>query len=178
MFQRTRYDIKQELNLIKESGLFKEERIILTDQKAEIDVSYPQGSEPKTVLNFCSNNYLGLANHPKLIQAAKDALDKYGFGLSSVRFICGTQDIHKQLEHVISDFYQTDDTILYTSCFDANGGLFESILGPEDVIITDILNHASIIDGIALLNTNATRTVSYVDNTDTPSATLDADADR
>lgn len=150
MFQRTRYDIKQELNLIKESGLFKEERIILTDQKAEIDVSYPQGSEPKTVLNFCSNNYLGLANHPKLIQAAKDALDKYGFGLSSVRFICGTQDIHKQLEHVISDFYQTDDTILYTSCFDANGGLFESILGPEDVIITDILNHASIIDGIRL----------------------------
>ncbi len=150
MFQRTRYDIKQELNLIKESGLFKEERIILTDQKAEIDVSYPQGSEPKTVLNFCSNNYLGLANHPKLIQAAKDALDKYGFGLSSVRFICGTQDIHKQLEHVISDFYQTDDTILYTSCFDANGGLFESIMGPEDVIITDILNHASIIDGIRL----------------------------
>jgi glycine C-acetyltransferase len=150
MFQRTRYDIKQELNLIKESGLFKEERIILTDQKADIDVSYPQGSEAKTVLNFCSNNYLGLANHPKLIEAAKDTLDKYGFGLSSVRFICGTQDIHKKLEHVISDFYQTDDTILYTSCYDANGGLFESILGPEDVIITDILNHASIIDGIRL----------------------------
>lgn len=150
MFQRTRYDIKQELNLIKESGLYKEERIILTDQKADIEVSYPQGSEPKAVLNFCSNNYLGLANHPKLIEAAKKALDKYGFGLSSVRFICGTQDIHKKLEQVISDFYQTDDTILYTSCYDANGGLFESILGPEDVIITDILNHASIIDGIRL----------------------------
>ncbi len=150
MFQRTRYDIKQELNLIKESGLYKEERIILTDQKANIDVSYPQGSEPKTVLNFCSNNYLGLANHPKLIEAAKEALDKYGFGLSSVRFICGTQDIHKKLEQVISDFYQTDDTVLYTSCYDANGGLFESILGPDDVIITDILNHASIIDGIRL----------------------------
>jgi len=102
------------------------------------------------VLNFCSNNYLGLANHPKLIQAAKDALDKYGFGLSSVRFICGTQDIHKQLEHVISDFYQTDDTILYTSCFDANGGLSKAFWEPEDVIITDILNHASIIDGIRL----------------------------
>ncbi len=150
MFQRTRYDFKQEINLIKESGLYKDERIILTDQKASIDVSYPQGSEPKTVLNFCSNNYLGLANHPKIIEAAKQTLDTHGFGMSSVRFICGTQDIHKKLEQTISDFYQTDDTILYTSCYDANGGLFESILGPEDVIITDILNHASIIDGIRL----------------------------
>ena len=150
MFQRTRYDFKQEINLIKESGLYKDERIILTDQKASIDVSYPQGSEPKTVLNFCSNNYLGLANHPKIIEVAKQTLDTHGFGMSSVRFICGTQDVHKKLEHVISDFYQTDDTILYTSCYDANGGLFESIMGPEDVIITDILNHASIIDGIRL----------------------------
>jgi glycine C-acetyltransferase len=150
MFQRTKYDFKQELNLIKESGLYKDERIILSDQKACIDVTYPVGSETKSVLNFCSNNYLGLANHPKIIEAAHKTLDDHGFGLSSVRFICGTQDIHKKLEQVISDFYETDDTILYTSCFDANGGLFESILGPDDVIITDLLNHASIIDGIRL----------------------------
>ncbi|MGA2668671.1 MAG: glycine C-acetyltransferase [Ignavibacteria bacterium] len=150
MFQRTKYDYRQELNLIKESGLFKDERIILSDQKANIEVQFPVSSQPKEVLNFCSNNYLGLANHPKLIEAAHKTLDKYGFGLSSVRFICGTQDIHKHLEHVIAEFYQTDDAILYTSCFDANGGLFESILGPDDVIITDILNHASIIDGIRL----------------------------
>jgi glycine C-acetyltransferase len=150
MYQRTKYDLRQELNLIKESGLNKDERIILTDQKADISVIFPDGSEVKQVLNFCSNNYLGLANHPKVLEAAKQTLEKYGFGLSSVRFICGTQDIHKKLEHVISEFYQTDDAILYTSCFDANGGLFESILGPDDAIITDILNHASIIDGIRL----------------------------
>lgn len=150
MYRRTKYDLKQELNLIKESGLFKDERIILSDQKANIEVSYPAGSKPKEVLNFCSNNYLGLANHPEIIEAAKKALDKYGFGLASVRFICGTQEIHKELEEKISTFYHTDDTILYSSCFDANGGLFESILGQDDVIITDELNHASIIDGIRL----------------------------
>lgn len=150
MYRRTKYDLKQELNLIKESGLFKDERIILSDQKANIEVSYPAGSKPKEVLNFCSNNYLGLANHPVIIEAAKKALDKYGFGLASVRFICGTQEIHKELEEKISNFYHTDDAILYSSCFDANGGLFESILGQDDVIITDELNHASIIDGIRL----------------------------
>lgn len=150
MYQRTKYDLKQELNLIKEAGLFKEERVILSDQKANIQVIYPEGSQPQEVLNFCSNNYLGLANHPAIIETAIETLKTHGFGLSSVRFICGTQDVHKQLEQVISDFYETDNTILYTSCYDANGGLFESILGPDDVIITDLLNHASIIDGIRL----------------------------
>lgn len=150
MYRRTKYDLKQELNLIKESGLHKDERIILSDQKANIEVSYPPGSKSKEVLNFCSNNYLGLANHPEIIDAAKKALDKYGFGLASVRFICGTQEIHKELEEIIANFYHTDDAVLYSSCFDANGGLFESILGQDDVIITDELNHASIIDGIRL----------------------------
>jgi len=150
MYQRVRYDLSQELTKIKSAGLFKEERVILSDQKPNIDVSYPKGSESREVLNFCSNNYLGLANHPRLIEAAHKALDKYGFGLASVRFICGTQDVHKKLEQKISEFYETEDTILYSSCFDANGGLFETILGPEDAIITDSLNHASIIDGIRL----------------------------
>jgi glycine C-acetyltransferase len=150
MYQRTKYDLKQEIRSIKEANLFKEERIIHSDQKAKIKVSYPMSSKAKEVLNFCSNNYLGLANNPEIIKAAKDTLDSHGFGLSSVRFICGTQDIHKQLEEKIAKFYLTDDAILYSSCFDANGGLFESILGPDDVIITDALNHASIIDGIRL----------------------------
>jgi len=150
MYYRVKYDLKQELIKIREAGLYKEERIILSDQKANIDVSYPAGSEPREVLNFCANNYLGLANHPGLIKAAHDALDKYGFGMASVRFIAGTQDLHKILEQKISDFFQTEDTILYSSCFDANGGLFEGLLGPEDAIVTDALNHASIIDGIRL----------------------------
>ena len=150
MYQRVKYDFKQELIKIKEAGLFKEERIILSDQKSAIDVSYPIGSEPKIVLNFCANNYLGLANHPRLVEAAHQALVHYGLGLASVRFICGTQDLHKQLEKRISNFYETDDAILYSSCFDANGGLFESLLGAEDAIVTDALNHASIIDGIRL----------------------------
>jgi glycine C-acetyltransferase len=150
MYQRTKYDLKQEIKSIREANLFKEERIIHSDQKAKISVSYPMTSRPKEVLNFCSNNYLGLANHPALIKAAKSTLDSHGFGLSSVRFICGTQDIHKQLEEKISKFYHTDDAVLYSSCFDANGGLFESILDQDDVIITDALNHASIIDGIRL----------------------------
>ena len=150
MYKRVKSDLNKELNEIKEAGLFKEERIILSDQKPRIDVSYPKGAEPREVLNFCSNNYLGLANHPKLIETAHQALEKYGFGLASVRFICGTQDVHKELEQKISEFFETEDTILYSSCFDANGGLFESLLGAEDAIITDALNHASIIDGIRL----------------------------
>ena len=136
--------LQEEISGIKEAGLYKQERIIESQQQAEITVN------EKQVLNFCANNYLGLANHPQLIQAAKDGVEKWGFGLSSVRFICGTQCIHKQLEKKISTFLQTDDTILYTSCFDANGGLFETLLGPEDAIISDALNHASIIDGIRL----------------------------
>ena len=133
------------LEEIREAGLYKNERVITTPQSVEIKVQ--DGSE---VLNFCANNYLGLADNPEVIAAAHKALDDHGFGLASVRFICGTQDLHKQLERAISDFFGTDDTILYTSCFDANGGLFETILGPEDAVISDALNHASIIDGIRL----------------------------
>lgn len=133
------------LSIIKEEGLFKKERTISTPQGVEI-----MTEQGKKVLNFCANNYLGLANHPDLIKSAKNAMDIYGFGMASVRFICGTQDIHKALEEKISDFFGTDDTILYTSCFDANGGLFETILGEEDAVISDSLNHASIIDGIRL----------------------------
>ena len=136
--------LQEEIGGIKKAGLYKQERIIESQQQAEITVN------EKQVLNFCANNYLGLANHPHLIQAAKDGVEKWGFGLSSVRFICGTQSIHKQLEGKISEFLQTEDTILYTSCFDANGGLFETLLGHEDAIISDALNHASIIDGIRL----------------------------
>jgi len=136
--------LNKELSNINKAGLFKQERIIQSQQNAEITVNDTK------VLNFCANNYLGLANHPQLIQAAKDGVEKWGFGLSSVRFICGTQTIHKTLEKKISQFLQTDDTILYTSCFDANGGLFETLLSPEDVIVSDALNHASIIDGIRL----------------------------
>ncbi len=150
MFKRAKEYLKNEIQGIRDSGLYKDERIILSDQKANIDVSFPEGSAPKRVLNFCANNYLGLANNPKMIEAAHKTLDKYGFGLSSVRFICGTQNIHKELEKVIAKFYETEDTILYTSCFDANGGLFETLLGPNDAIISDALNHASIIDGIRL----------------------------
>ncbi|NQV49645.1 MAG: glycine C-acetyltransferase [Candidatus Marinimicrobia bacterium] len=133
-----------ELDAIKSAGLFKAERVIESQQSAEIKVA---GS---TVLNFCANNYLGLANHPTLIKAAQDGLAEWGFGLSSVRFICGTQSIHKKLEAKISQFLGMADTILYSSCFDANGGLFETLLGPEDAIISDQLNHASIIDGVRL----------------------------
>lgn len=130
---------------IRAAGMYKEERVITTPQRVRIQV---QGGQE--VLNFCANNYLGLADHPEVIAAAQKALQEYGFGLASVRFICGTQDLHKQLEQTISDFFGTDDAILYTSCFDANGGLFETLLGPEDAIISDALNHASIIDGIRL----------------------------
>ncbi len=133
------------LSQIEAEGLYKKERTITTPQG--IDIKTKEGGE---VLNFCANNYLGLANHPELIEAAKQALDEHGFGMASVRFICGTQNLHKSLESSISKFLGTDDTILYTSCFDANGGLFETLLGPEDAIISDALNHASIIDGIRL----------------------------
>ena len=133
------------LQEIRDAGLYKTERVITTPQSVEIKV---QGGEE--VLNFCANNYLGLADNPVVIAAAHKALDDHGFGLASVRFICGTQDLHKQLEKTISDFFGTQDTILYTSCFDANGGLFETILGAEDAVISDALNHASIIDGIRL----------------------------
>ena len=137
--------IKEVLNQIKKEGLYKSERTIVTPQG--VDIATTQSGD---VLNFCANNYLGLSNHPEIIETAKRAMDNHGFGMASVRFICGTQDIHKELENKISDFFSTDDTILYTSCFDANGGLFETILGPEDAIISDSLNHASIIDGIRL----------------------------
>ena len=137
--------IRHTLDEIRDAGLYKEERVITTPQSVEIRVQ--DGSE---VLNFCANNYLGLAANPEVIAAAHQALDDHGFGLASVRFICGTQDLHKQLEKTVSRFFGTDDAILYTSCFDANGGLFETILGPEDAVISDALNHASIIDGIRL----------------------------
>jgi len=134
-----------ELDSIREQGLYKTERVITTPQSAQI-----RTGDGREVLNFCANNYLGLADHPDIIDAAKHALDTHGFGLASVRFICGTQDLHKQLEATIARFFGTDDAILYTSCFDANGGLFETVLGEEDVVISDALNHASIIDGIRL----------------------------
>lgn len=137
--------IAQQIEEIKQAGLYKEEREITSPQQADITIS-----GGRHVLNFCSNNYLGLANHPEVIQAAKESYDKYGFGLSSVRFICGTQTVHKELEKGLSQFLKTEDTILYSSCFDANGGLFETLLGPEDAIISDALNHASIIDGVRL----------------------------
>ena len=137
--------LRQELDAIRDAGLYKTERVIATPQSAAI-----RTSDGREVLNFCANNYLGLADNPEIIAAAKHALDTHGFGLASVRFICGTQDLHKQLEAAIATFFGTDDAILYTSCFDANGGLFETILGEEDVVISDALNHASIIDGIRL----------------------------
>ncbi len=145
MYGRIQHHLQSELNSIKENGLFKKERIITSPQGAEITISTGE-----TVLNFCANNYLGLSSHPEVVQAAKDALDSHGFGMSSVRFICGTQDIHKELEQKIANFYGTEDTILYAAAFDANGGVFEPLLGEEDCIISDSLNHASIIDGVRL----------------------------
>ena len=145
MYGKIRQDLMQELDSIREAGLFKEERVLMGPQGVEIKVQTGQ-----TVLNFCANNYLGLSSHPEVIQAAHKALDEWGFGLSSVRFICGTQHIHKRLEAKMSEFLGTDDTILYAACFDANGGVFEPFLSPESAIITDALNHASIIDGIRL----------------------------
>jgi glycine C-acetyltransferase len=145
MYGKIKDHLQEELKNIKEAGLFKNERIIVSPQKADIQINTGQD-----VLNFCANNYLGLSNHPKLVAAAKTALDSHGYGMSSVRFICGTQDLHKTLEGKIADFFGTEDTILYAACFDANGGVFEPLLGPDDAIISDSLNHASIIDGVRL----------------------------
>lgn len=151
MYGKIKDYLQAELQTIEDNGIFKKERIITSPQGAEITVNLPAGQVGgKTVLNFCSNNYLGLSSHPEVIQAAKDALDTHGFGMSSVRFICGTQDIHKTLEKKISDFYGTEDTILYAAAFDANGGVFEPLLNENDAIISDSLNHASIIDGVRL----------------------------
>ena len=144
MYGKIQEYLQNELQTIEANGLFKKERIITSAQGAEITVN------GETVLNFCANNYLGLSSHPEVIQAAKDTLDSHGFGMSSVRFICGTQDIHKTLEKKIADFYGTEDTILYAAAFDANGGVFEPLLGEQDCIISDSLNHASIIDGVRL----------------------------
>lgn len=145
MYSNIKQHLQQELKAIKDAGLYKSERVITSSQDAVIKIS--SGEE---VINFCANNYLGLSNNPQVIQAAKNTLDTHGFGMSSVRFICGTQDIHKQLEQKIADFYQTEDTILYAAAFDANGGVFEPLLSQEDAIISDSLNHASIIDGVRL----------------------------
>lgn len=145
MYSSIKNHLENELNQIRENGLFKKERIIASPQGAEITLENGQ-----KVLNFCANNYLGLSSHPEVVQAAKDALDTHGFGMSSVRFICGTQTIHKQLEAAIAHFYGTEDTILYAAAFDANGGVFEPLFEPQDAIISDSLNHASIIDGVRL----------------------------
>ncbi|MAU71238.1 MAG: glycine C-acetyltransferase [Pseudozobellia sp.] len=145
MYGKIKEHLENEISQIKDDGLFKAERIITSPQGAVIKIS--DGSE---VINFCANNYLGLSSHPKVIQAAKDTLDTHGFGMSSVRFICGTQDIHKELESKIAEFYGTEDTILYAAAFDANGGVFEPLLTAEDAIISDSLNHASVIDGVRL----------------------------
>ncbi|MGJ8659716.1 glycine C-acetyltransferase [Cellulophaga fucicola] len=145
MYGKIKEHLQNEIDAIKEAGLYKTERIITSPQDAVIKIS--TGEE---VINFCANNYLGLSSHPEVIQAAKDAMDTHGFGMSSVRFICGTQDIHKELEQKVADFYGTEDTILYAAAFDANGGVFEPLLTAEDAIISDSLNHASIIDGVRL----------------------------
>lgn len=145
MYGKIKEHLQQEIETIKKDGLFKEERIIVSPQDAVIKINTGQ-----EVINFCANNYLGLSSHPEVIQAAKDAMDTHGFGMSSVRFICGTQDIHKELEQKIAHFYGTEDTILYAAAFDANGGVFEPLLTAEDAIISDSLNHASIIDGVRL----------------------------
>ena len=145
MYGNIKQHLEEELKGIKQAGLYKSERIITSSQDAEITVSTGQ-----KVINFCANNYLGLSNHPEVIQAAKDVMDTHGYGMSSVRFICGTQDIHKELEQKIANYYGFEDTILYAAAFDANGGVFEPLLGKEDAIISDSLNHASIIDGVRL----------------------------
>jgi glycine C-acetyltransferase len=145
MFQGMKTYLQDQIQQIKQDGLYKAERVITGPQRNRITVK-----SGDSVLNFCANNYLGLSDHPEVIQAARDSYDKWGYGLSSVRFICGTQQIHKELEQKVADFLGTEDTILYSSCFDANGGLFETLLGPDDAIISDALNHASIIDGIRL----------------------------
>ena len=148
MFDSVRDDLRATLDEIRAAGLHKHERVLATPQSATVNVS--SGGRPGEVLNFCANNYLGLADHPEVISAAHEALDRWGYGMASVRFICGTQEVHKELEARLAAFLGQEDTILYSSCFDANGGVFETLLGPEDAVISDALNHASIIDGIRL----------------------------
>ena len=145
MYGKFQNHLQSELKAIEDAGLYKRERVICSPQSSEITLA--DGSK---ALNFCANNYLGLADNQRLIDAAKAAMDSRGYGMSSVRFICGQQDLHQQLEKAVADYFHTDDTILYASCFDANGGVFEALLGPEDAIISDALNHASIIDGVRL----------------------------
>ncbi|HRR04148.1 MAG TPA: aminotransferase class I/II-fold pyridoxal phosphate-dependent enzyme, partial [Bacteroidales bacterium] len=145
MYQNFQTYLQDELSKIEDAGLYKKERIIVSPQGSEIILE-----NGKKLLNFCANNYLGLANNPKLIEAAKKALDTHGYGMASVRFICGCSDLHKELEEKIAKFFGTEDTILYAACFDANGGLFEPLLSAEDAVISDMLNHASIIDGVRL----------------------------
>ncbi|HID32061.1 MAG TPA: aminotransferase class I/II-fold pyridoxal phosphate-dependent enzyme, partial [bacterium (Candidatus Stahlbacteria)] len=145
--ERFKNHLTQELGSIRDAGLYKDERVIQSPQAADITVRYPEDAPPAEVINMCANNYLGLSSHPKLIKAAKNGLEERGYGMSSVRFICGTQDIHKELEQKLSKFLGTEDTILYSSCMDANAGFFEGLFTKDDVIISDRLNHASIIDG-------------------------------
>jgi glycine C-acetyltransferase len=170
MYGSVKDKLAAQLQSMQDAGLYKSERVITSKQAALIQVAGGQ-----EVINFCANNYLGLSDNAELIQAAKDAMDRYGFGLSSVRFICGTQDQHKALEGAVSRFLGTDDTILYTSCFDANAGLFETILGPEDAIISDALNHASIIDGVRLCKAKRFR-FAHMDMADLEAKLQEADA--
>lgn len=172
MFDNVRSELQKELQEIRDAGLFKAERVITTPQGVEIMVQ--GGTEP--VLNFCANNYLGLSSHPKVIEAAHKALESHGYGLSSVRFICGTQDIHKTLEAKLAEFHGTEDTILYAACFDANGGVFEPLMGEDDAIISDQLNHASIIDGVRLCKARRYRYAS-ADMADLEAQLQQADAD-
>src|SRR6184192_599299 len=164
--------LARQLDEIRQAGLYKAERVITSPQDARICVG-----DSRDVLNLCANNYLGLAEHPAVVKAAHEALDRWGYGLSSVRFICGTQSIHKQLEARLSEFLGAEDTILYSSCFDANGGLFETLLGPEDAVISDELNHASIIDGIRLCKAQRLR-YSNNDMTDLEAKLVEAKAAR
>ena len=170
MYDKLKPQLEKELEGIKEAGLYKKERVITTPQAADIKTD-----DGKEVINFCANNYLGLSSHPKVVEAAKASIDTHGFGMSSVRFICGTQDIHKELEAKISEFLGMEDTILYAAAFDANGGVFEPLLGPEDAIISDALNHASIIDGVRLCKAMRFR-YKHNDMADLEAQLKDADA--
>ena len=172
MYKSLKFFLEEELESVKEAGLFKKERVITSPQGAQVDVE-----NTDEVVIMCANNYLGLSSHPDVIKASKDALDTHGFGMSSVRFICGTQDIHKELERKIAEFYHTEDTILYAAAFDANGGLFEPLFGPEDAIISDELNHASIIDGVRLCKANRYR-YKHSDMQDLEKQLIAAQSDR
>ena len=172
MYKSLKFFLEEELESVKEAGLFKKERVITSPQGAQVHVE-----NTDEVVIMCANNYLGLSSHPDVIKASKEALDTHGFGMSSVRFICGTQDIHKELERKIAEFYHTEDTILYAAAFDANGGLFEPLFGPEDAIISDELNHASIIDGVRLCKANRYR-YKHSDMQDLEKQLIAAQSDR